>query len=162
VSTVMVARWLRVVATMWLPFSRYISATPLSARLMDSVPPEVNTTSLGSRAPISLAICSRARSTAPSASQPNGWLRLAGCPNFSVKYGIMASRTRGSTGVVDWLSMKIGSFTAIAVRSPLASLSRRGELRARGGHALGHQLGQGHRVEDVADARLDLLHGPPH
>ena len=99
---------------MWLPFSRYISATPFSARLMASVPPEVNTTSLGSRAPMSLAICSRARSTPLSASQPNGWLRLAGCPNFSVKYGIIASSTRGSTGVVDWLSMKIGSFNAIA------------------------------------------------
>jgi hypothetical protein len=42
-------------------------------------------------------------------------LRLAGWPNFSVKYGIIASSTRGSTGVVDWLSMKMGSFNAIAL-----------------------------------------------
>ena len=97
----MLARCSIVVVTMCVPFSRYISATPLSARLMDSVPPEVNTISLGSRAPISAASSSRARSTAPSASQPKGWLRLAGWPNFSVKYGIIASRTRGSTGVVD-------------------------------------------------------------
>src|SRR5713226_7947983 len=88
------------VVTMWLPFSRYISAAPLSARLMDSVPPEVNTTSFGSRAPISLATCSRALSTAASASHPNGWLRLAGCPTFSVKSGSIASSTGGSTGPV--------------------------------------------------------------
>ena len=33
-------------------------------------------------APISLAICSRAFSTACSASQPKEWLRLAALPNF--------------------------------------------------------------------------------
>ena len=73
------------VVRMWLPFSRYISATPFSARLMDSVPPEVKMISFGSRAPMRVAICSRALSTPASASQPNGWLRLAGWPNFSVK-----------------------------------------------------------------------------
>jgi hypothetical protein len=73
------------VVTIWLPFSRYISTTPLMARLMDSVPPDVKTTSFGSRAPMTLAICSRARSTAFSASQPKEWFRLAGWPNFSVK-----------------------------------------------------------------------------
>jgi hypothetical protein len=73
------------VVRMWLPFSRYISATPLRARLMDSVPPEVKTISLGSRAPKSAAICSRPLSTPASASHPNGWFRLAGWPNFSVK-----------------------------------------------------------------------------
>jgi len=44
----------------------------------------------------------RAASTASSASQPKGWLRLAALPNFSVKNGIIASSTRGSTGVVAW------------------------------------------------------------
>ena len=39
---------------------------------MDSVPPEVKTTSLGSRAPMRVAICSRALSTPASASHPNG------------------------------------------------------------------------------------------
>src|SRR5690349_1678776 len=138
---------------MWLPFSRYISATPFSARLMASVPPEVNTISFGSRAPMSLAICSRALSTPLSASQPNGWLRLAGWPNFSVKYGIIASSTRGSTGVVDWLSMKMGSFNAIADR--LLSNARQGRHRNRG---LRGQLRERHAVEYVADAGLDLLH----
>ena len=41
---------------MWLPFSRYISATPLSARLFDSVAPEVKIISFAV-APISFAIC---------------------------------------------------------------------------------------------------------
>ena len=84
---------------MWLPFSRYISATPLIARLLDSVAPLVKTISLGV-ALISRAICARAFSTASSAVQPNAWLRLAALPNFSVKYGSIASTTRGSTGVV--------------------------------------------------------------
>ncbi len=56
-------------------------------------------------APISLAICSRAFSTACSASQPKAWLRLAALPKLAVKYGIIASSTRGSSGVVAWLSM---------------------------------------------------------
>src|SRR5512137_2157042 len=155
-----------VVVTMWLPFSRYISATPLSAKLIASVPPEVKTTSLGSRAPISLAICSRALSTPPSASQPKGWLRLAGCPNFSVKYGIIASSTRGSTGVVDWLSMKIGSFNAIAVSLLVnARLSDGRQVDGRQGHhrdgGLLRQLRERHAIEYVADAGLDLLHRPP-
>ena len=84
---------------MWLPFSRYISATPLMARLLDSVAPLVKTISFG-LAPIRSAICLRALSTASSASHPNGWLRLAALPKCSVKYGSIASTTRGSTGVV--------------------------------------------------------------
>ncbi len=56
-------------------------------------------------APISFATCSRAVSTAASASQPKAWLRLAAFPNVSVKYGIIASSTRGSSCVVAWLSM---------------------------------------------------------
>ncbi len=84
---------------MWFPFSRYISATPLIARLSDSVAPLVNTISFG-LAPMRSAICLRAFSTASSASHPNGWLRLAAFPKCSVKYGSIASTTRGSTGVV--------------------------------------------------------------
>jgi hypothetical protein len=49
---------------------------------------------------ISRATCPRAFSTASSAVQPNEWLRLAELPNFSRKYGSIASKTRGSTGVV--------------------------------------------------------------
>src|SRR5881396_2675852 len=121
----MLARCSMTVVTMWLPFSLYISATPLRARLIASVPPEVKTSSFGSRAPISVAILARAASTAPSASHPNGWLRLAGCPNFSVKYGSIASTTRGSHGVVDCASMKIGNFSPI-VLYPLHKLASDG------------------------------------
>jgi hypothetical protein len=69
---------------MWLPRSRYISAMPLRARLLDSVAPEVKMISLAV-APMSLAIWPRAISTADSASQPNWWLRLAALPNLPVK-----------------------------------------------------------------------------
>ena len=84
---------------MWLPFSRYISATPLIIRLSDSVAPLVKMISFAV-APISEATCWRAFSTASSPAQPNEWLRLAAFPNFSVKYGSIASSTRGSIGVV--------------------------------------------------------------
>src|SRR5262245_61745502 len=161
--TSMLARCSMVVVTTWFPFSRYISATPLRARLMDSVPPEVKTISLGSRAPISAATSARALSTALSASQPNGWLRLAGWPNFSVKYGSIASSTRGSTGVVDWLSMKIGSFNVMRAlswrgrcRRPWPP-SRRDQLDSRG--RVAGQLRERHRVQHRADAGLDLLDG---
>ncbi len=48
------------------------------------------------------ATCARAASTASCASQPYACWRLAGLPNCSVKYGSIASSTRGSTGVVAW------------------------------------------------------------
>jgi hypothetical protein len=51
------------------------------------------------------ATCPRAFSTASSARQPKAWLLEAALPKSSVKYGSMASRTRGSTGVVEWQSM---------------------------------------------------------
>jgi hypothetical protein len=88
---------------LWSPLSAYISATPLIARLSDSVAPEVNMISFGS-APITRATCSRARSTASSAAQPNGWLREAALPKTSVKNGSIASTTRGSVRVVALLS----------------------------------------------------------
>ena len=66
---------------MWLPFSAYISATPLSARLFDSVAPLVKTISFAV-APIRLATCLRAFSVASSASQPKLWLRLAELPKM--------------------------------------------------------------------------------
>ncbi len=87
--------------TMWRPFSAYISATPLRAKLIDSVEPEVKTISFD-EAPMSAAICPRAFSTASSACQPNVWLRLAAFPKASVKYGSIVSSTRGSSGVVAW------------------------------------------------------------
>lgn len=45
----------------------------------------------------------RATSTACSASHPYAWVRLCGLPYWSVRYGNIASRTRGSTGVVAWI-----------------------------------------------------------
>ncbi len=84
---------------MWSPFSRYIDAAPLIARLSDSVAPLVKTISFA-LAPMRSATCLRPCSTASSASQPYLWLRLAALPKRSVKYGSIASRTRGSTGVV--------------------------------------------------------------
>ncbi len=74
------------------------------ARLSDSVAPEVKTISL-SEAPMSAATCLRACSTAASAFQPNAWLRDAALPKSSRRYGSIASSTRGSSGVVAWLSM---------------------------------------------------------
>jgi hypothetical protein len=67
---------------MWFPFSRYISATPLIARLSDSVAPLVNTTSFAF-APISSA--TRAASPPPPRLPTRGWLRLAALPKCSVK-----------------------------------------------------------------------------
>ena len=43
---------------------------------------------------ISAATCSRAFSTASSASQPQAWLRDAGLPKCSRNHGIIASTTR--------------------------------------------------------------------
>ena len=54
---------------------------------------------------MNFAIVSRASSTAASAVQPKACVRLAAFPNVLEKYGNMASTTRGSTGVVEWLSM---------------------------------------------------------
>ena len=84
---------------MCLPLSWYIWQAPLIARLLDSVAHEVQTISRG-LAPISLATCSRAASTAASAFQPNAWLWLDGLPKSSQNHGSMASRARLSTGVV--------------------------------------------------------------
>jgi hypothetical protein len=67
--------------------------------LIASVAPDVQMISRGS-APTNAATCSRALSTPRSASHPNGWLREAGLPKFSRRYGNIASTTRGSTGVV--------------------------------------------------------------
>jgi hypothetical protein len=47
----------------------------------------------------------RPSSTAASASQPKTWLRDEALPKARVRYGIIASSTRGSTGVVAWWSM---------------------------------------------------------
>ncbi len=63
--------------TRWLPRRVAARASPLIARLFDSVAPEVKTISRAS-APMARATCSRARSTASAASQPNRCETLAG------------------------------------------------------------------------------------
>ena len=60
---------------------------------------EVKMISLAS-APMRSATRLRASSTASSLCQPYRCVRLCGLPNCSTKNGSMASRTRGSTGVV--------------------------------------------------------------
>ena len=62
---------------------------------------EVKIISLAS-APMRSATCLRANSTASSLCQPYKCVLLCGLPNCSTKKGSMASKTRGSTGVVDW------------------------------------------------------------
>src|SRR5712692_11483214 len=66
----------------------------------------------------------------------------------------MASSTRGSIGVVDWLSMKMGSLSGIVV------LLRRGGQFGHGHEAVRSKLGQRHGVEQTADAGLDFLDRP--
>ena len=68
----------------------------------DSVAPLVKTISAESRAPIALAITSRDRSTACWAVFPYRWSTLAALPKVWLKKGSIASKTRGSTGVVAW------------------------------------------------------------
>ncbi len=87
--------------TIWSPRDRSASTAPLSARLLDSVAPLVKVIS-PAVALMSAATCARARSVASRASQPNACCLLWGLPNRSVKNGSIASRTRGSTGVVAW------------------------------------------------------------
>ena len=71
---------------------------PVRAMLSDSVPPLVKTISL-SAAPRAPATWARARSTASRPSRPSAWIS-DGLPYRSTKYGIMRSKTRGSTAVV--------------------------------------------------------------
>jgi hypothetical protein len=78
-------------------------AAPLMARLLDSVAPEVKTISEG-LAPISRATWPRASSTASAASWPSACSTLPALPKRAVNQGSIASTTRGSHGVVAWLS----------------------------------------------------------
>src|SRR5262249_44218608 len=124
------------------------SAMPLIARLFDSVAPEVQTISLP-LAPMRRATCSRASSTADSARQPNTWLREAALPKSLVKKGSMRSRTRGSTGVVEWLSRKMGSLGAIA-EGPLRGVQSGDEDRLLAGLVA---------VDVAGGALADAVHG---
>jgi hypothetical protein len=70
---------------------------PLTARLSDSVPPEVNTTSLG-RQPNACAIVSRDSSTTRRACRPDACSEL-GLPTSS-RWAVIASTAAGTIGVV--------------------------------------------------------------
>ena len=83
------------VVTMCRPRPHGARAAPRTARLSDSVAPDVKTIS-SAEAPTSAATCARASSTARCASWPKPWLRLEGLPNRSVKNGSMAASTAGS------------------------------------------------------------------
>jgi len=88
--------------TMWRPLDAYANAAPWSARLSDSVPPDVKTTSLGC-APMAAATLALAASIASCASAPNE-CSDEGLPYSVRKYGVIASSTLGSTLVVALLS----------------------------------------------------------
>ena len=70
------------------------------ARLLASVAPPVKTISRGS-APKNAATRPRASSSASVATSPTPCSEAA-LPNFSVRYGSIASTTRGSTGLALW------------------------------------------------------------
>ena len=80
------------------PCARVASATPRKARLSLSDPPEVKTISFGRAFKIPATV-RRDCSSVASAACPYR-CKLDALPNCSVKYGNMASTTRGSTGVV--------------------------------------------------------------
>ena len=72
--------------------------TPFSAKLFDSLPPLVNTTSEGSH-PSSSATCARACSTYARAGAPAQW-RLDGFPNASSMTSRIFAATLGASGVL--------------------------------------------------------------
>ena len=73
------------------------AASPFTAKLSDSVPPEVNTISWGETRR-KRATRSRARSTPSRASRPKAWM-LEGLPKISEKYGSISATTSGWIGV---------------------------------------------------------------
>ncbi len=80
--------------------SRAARAAPLTARVSDSVPPEVKTISSG-RTPRADATASRADSTAFLAARPGAWIE-EGLAAREVSHGSIASSASGRRGVVAW------------------------------------------------------------
>ncbi len=74
------------------------SATPRTARLSASVPPDVNTISDGS-APMRRATADRASSSTALARWPNAWM-LDALPGHSLRAADTASATSAGTGAV--------------------------------------------------------------
>lgn len=84
----------------WAPSRLARLAYPMRARLFDSVAPDVKMTSSGC-APMNAATPARPSSNTAVARSPTVCSE-AGLPKRSVKYGSIASTTRGSTGFADW------------------------------------------------------------
>ena len=88
-----------VLTTRWrLPCTAGASSAPRMARLSDSVPPLVNTTSAAA-APSRAATCARASSSAALACWPSRWT-LEGLPKTSTDARRRASATPGASGAV--------------------------------------------------------------
>ena len=85
-----------------MPLSLLVKAILLRAKLLDSVPPEVKTISLG-WAPMLWAITFRELSMASEAEFPNWWGE-AELPYWSSIKGIIAFKTKGSILLVAALS----------------------------------------------------------
>ncbi len=83
---------------MWLPFERFANATPLMAKLFDSVPPLVKMMFFDF-ALMSFATCLRAFSMDFCVIKPKE-CELDGFPKFSNRKGKIAFATFGSIGVV--------------------------------------------------------------
>src|SRR3972149_5865021 len=88
------------------PFFARAAAAPFIARLFASVEPEVKTISCG-LALTKRATSARAASPACTARCPWSWMGDDGVGYHSVRYGIIASSTRGSRGVVEIWSQKM-------------------------------------------------------
>ena len=80
------------------PRAVFARARPMIARLSDSVPPPVKMISCGF-APSRAASRSRESSIAARASRPAAWM-LEGLPKCRSRYGRIASKTSGASGVV--------------------------------------------------------------
>ncbi len=76
------------------------AVTPQTAALIDSVPPEVNTTWRG-RAPKKAATCSRASSRATRTIRPSVWTRPGSATTPCCAHSTMAARASGRRGVVE-------------------------------------------------------------
>ena len=98
------------------PDARSVRNTPRMARLSPSVPQDVKHTS-SAFAPRQAATRSRASSSATRASRPHR-CTLEGFPNRAPKYGAMASRTSGLTGVVAAWSKYTGSGIQLTYQQP--------------------------------------------
>src|SRR3990172_9947359 len=93
------------VVIIWFPLFLWDDKIPFMAKLLASVPLEVNVISLGF-ALTRLATCPRATCIASLATLPN-WCKLEGLPKHSFKKGVITSTITGCTGLPEALSIYI-------------------------------------------------------